>query len=95
MIGPATLNAQKSTDSLLTINRIYNSSEYRSERQRPVSWIDSGEAFVTIERTDQGQDHLVRYLSWNNERSIYLGPEELTSISAERILPCPLTGRRF
>lgn len=66
------------TDSLLTIDRIYNSSELRGERQGPVFWIDEGEAFVTVEKDEKGQDQLIKYISRTNKKSTYLSSEEST-----------------
>lgn len=66
------------SDSLLTIDRIYNSSEFRGERQGPVFWIDQGEAFVTVEKDERGQDQLKKYISRSNKKSTYLGSVEST-----------------
>lgn len=66
------------SDSLLTIDRIYNSSEFRGERQGPVFWIDQGEAFVTVEKDEKGQDQLIKYISRSNKKSTYLSSVENT-----------------
>ncbi len=73
-----TTNAQKAKDSILSIDRIYNSSEFNADRQRPIFWINGGNAFVTIERSEDGDDQLVKYLSSSNEKSIYLSSEKIT-----------------
>lgn len=44
------LVAQEKNDKLLTIDRIYNSSEFRQEYQSPIQWIENGEAYVIIEK---------------------------------------------
>ncbi|HBO29887.1 MAG TPA: hypothetical protein DD462_08850, partial [Leeuwenhoekiella sp.] len=54
----STANAQDA--SQLTLDRIY-SSEFRGESARAISWIDDGDAFVTIEQTEDGQDQLIKY----------------------------------
>jgi dipeptidyl-peptidase-4 len=77
-IGTSILNAQETKDSLLTIDRIYNSSEFRKEARRPVFWIEDGDAFVTIERNEKGHDQLVKYVSRSNEKSLYLSSGEIT-----------------
>src|SRR5680860_106820 len=77
-IGAGILNAQETKDSLLTIDRIYKSSEFREDRQRPVFWIEDGDAFVTIERNEKDQDQLVKYVSQSNEKSLYLSSGEIT-----------------
>ncbi|WP_116125866.1 S9 family peptidase [Lewinella sp. IMCC34183] len=75
-LGPICLAAQTATpDSLLTLDRIY-SGEFRQDYARPISWIDGGEAYVTIEQRD-GADELVRYRSRDRDRSVYLGAEQL------------------
>ena len=65
-------------DSLLTLDRIYASGEFRGEYQRPISWIEGGDAYVTIERNKEGQDELVRYASKTNRRSLFLSASQLT-----------------
>ncbi|GHA46666.1 peptidase S9 [Salinimicrobium marinum] len=70
--------AQHVEDSLLTIDRIYNSAEFRSENQRPIFWIEEGDAFVTIESTKEGEDQLIKYSSKNNKKSLYLSAAEIT-----------------
>ncbi|RAV30006.1 S9 family peptidase [Sinomicrobium soli] len=65
-------------DSLLTLDRIYSSGEFSSDYQRPIFWIEDGNAFVSIERNKNGHDELVRYESKNYKRSSYLPAENLT-----------------
>lgn len=74
------------TDSILTIDRIYNSAEFSSQRQRPVSWIENGNAFVSIEKDEQGRDQLIRYESKNNQRSLFLIASALESEELENPL---------
>jgi len=69
-IGSGILNAQETKDSLLTIDRIYNTSEFKKDRQRPISWIENGDAFVTIERNEKEHDQRVKYISRSNEKSL-------------------------
>ncbi|MCX2678636.1 S9 family peptidase [Galbibacter sp. EGI 63066] len=75
-VKTAVLLAQQ-TDSLLTIDRIYNSSEFQGERQRPVFWIENGDAYVTIERSQNGEDQLIKHISRNNKKSLYLPAEKI------------------
>jgi len=77
---PNTIQAQEKTDnSLLTIDRIFNSSEFRQERQAPIQWIEKGEAYIIIEKskTIKGVSELVRYSTKKQERSIFLSAEAL------------------
>lgn len=64
-------------DSLLTLEEIYSSQEFRSDVQRSISWIEEGDAFVSIEKDEAGNDKLVRYESKNNKSSTYLAAEKL------------------
>lgn len=70
-------NAQQTSDSLLTIDRIYNSSEFKGDRQAPIFWIENGDAFVTIEQNEAENDELIRYESKNYKKSVYLSAEKL------------------
>ena len=71
-------------DSLLTLDRIFASEEFGAEYQRPIFWIENGEAFVTIERNASGADELIRYTSKNNKKSVYLSAQMLTPSSSEK-----------
>ncbi len=72
-------NAQQTTDSLLTIDRIYNSSEFRGDRQAAIFWIENGEAFVTIEQNEAEHDELIHYESKNYQKSIFLSAEKINA----------------
>lgn len=63
----------------LTIDRIYTSGEFRQERQRPIQWIENGNAYVTIESSAQtnNADELVRYDSQTQSKSIYVSANSL------------------
>ncbi|MDW3196554.1 MAG: DPP IV N-terminal domain-containing protein [Cytophagales bacterium] len=72
-----TVVALQAQDSQLSIDRLY-SGEFREDRQRPATWIEEGNAFIIIERNDQGQNEMIRYSSSNAERSIFLSSVQLT-----------------
>ena len=59
--------------SLLTIDRIY-SGEFRQDWQPPVRWIQNGDAYLTIEQSEEtnGAAELVRYESKSGERTIFI-----------------------
>ncbi|MGB8704263.1 MAG: DPP IV N-terminal domain-containing protein, partial [Gillisia sp.] len=82
----ACLYAQQEKDSLLTIDRIYNSGEFAGDYQRPISWIDKGEAFVTVESNDNGEDQLERYESKNYKKSTFLTAAQLTPAGKDQAL---------
>ena len=79
-------NAVAQQDKMLTLDRIYNSSEFRSDHQRSISWISDGEAFVTIEKNDAGEDQLIKYISKNNEKSVFVSAEGLKPEGSEKTL---------
>jgi len=79
-LGFTSISAQKTTDSsLLTIDRIY-SDEFREEYQKPIQWIENGNAYVTIEASSSvnGGYDLVRNESESQESSIYIAASSLT-----------------
>ncbi|WP_031427883.1 S9 family peptidase [Flavimarina sp. Hel_I_48] len=75
--GIVICDAQQATDSLLTLDRIYNSAEFRGESQAPIFWIENGDAFVTIEQNSAGNDELIQYQSKNYKKSAFLSAEKL------------------
>jgi len=70
--------AQES-DSLLTLKRIYASEEFQSDRQAPISWVEDGASFVTIEKSENGNDQLIKYSSKDYKSDVYLAAEKLAS----------------
>ncbi len=75
--------AQKVDSSLLTLDRIYNSSEFRQEYQRPIQWIEDGDAYVIIERSKavKGGSDLIRYDSKAQKSSVFVSAESLLNDS--------------
>ncbi len=72
--------AQQQADSkLLTVDRIYNSNEFSQEFERPMQWIENGEAYIIIEKSNSvsGGDDLVKYTSAKQERSVFISAESL------------------
>lgn len=78
LIIPFSIFAQE-TDSLLTLERIYNSGEFKGDYQRPISWIEGGDAFITIEKDEAGDDQLIKYQSKNYKSNIYLAAKKLAA----------------
>ncbi len=67
-------DAQSIKDSsLLTIDRIY-SGEFRQDWQPPVRWVQNGDAYLTIEQSEEinGATELVRYESKTGDRTIFV-----------------------
>lgn len=79
----STTNAQDA--SQLTLDRIY-SSEFRGESARSISWINDGDAFVTIEQTEDGQDQLIKYASKSNAQEVFLSAVALTPSGEDQAL---------
>ena len=74
------VDAQDVLDSsLLTIDRIYNSKEFKQERERTIQWIENGDAYVIIEKSETGSDELIKYESRNQKRSVFIAAEALTT----------------
>lgn len=69
--------ALQAQDSQLSLDRLY-SGEFREDRQPPATWIEDGNAFIIIERNDQGQNEMIRYQSSDAERSTFLSSTQLT-----------------
>ncbi|MBC9794994.1 S9 family peptidase [Sinomicrobium weinanense] len=84
-MGTVLLHGQQ-TDPLLTLDRIYNSSEFHTDSQRPVFWVENGDAFVTVEPSAEGEDQLIRYVSRNNKKSVYLSAAKITPEGEDRAL---------
>ncbi|MEM7575297.1 MAG: DPP IV N-terminal domain-containing protein [Bacteroidota bacterium] len=75
------LLAQETADpSLLTLDRIY-SGEFRQEYEQQIQWVNDGEGFVTIERSESmapARD-LVYYRSSDLGKSIFVSAEALST----------------
>ncbi|MGB0524680.1 MAG: DPP IV N-terminal domain-containing protein [Flammeovirgaceae bacterium] len=72
----STVNAQQvGAQQLLTLDRIY-SGEFRQEWQRPIQWIEDGNAYIIIEQKE-AKDELIRYDSKTQEKTTFLAAEKL------------------
>jgi dipeptidyl-peptidase-4 len=71
------INAQDVVDnSLLSLDRIH-SNEFQQDYGRKIQWIENGEAYVIIEKSDEGDDQLVRYQSTTQNGTLYVAAESL------------------
>ncbi len=78
------LISQASIDSsLLSLDRIFNSSEFSQDSEREIQWIDNGESYVTIEKsiTIPNADELIRYTSSNMDKEVFVPAEALMTDS--------------
>ena len=65
------VSAQEDQDpALLTIDRIYASSEFNQERMTPIQWTDNGQSYVIVERSEEGNE-LIKYQTATQERQVY------------------------
>lgn len=72
VLGQSTLDL-----SLLTLDRIHNSAEFRQAFNMPIQWINDGEAYVRIERDKLGRQILVKYSLPELSREIILTSQDL------------------
>ncbi len=83
-------NAQEIRDSgMLSIDRIFNSNEFRQDSQRPVKWIKNGKAYLTIEKSSniENADELIRYESRSGEKSLFVPAENLIPEGSDKPVP--------
>ena len=72
------LFAQKD-QNLLSIDRIYNSREFSSQRFGPARWVEGGKAYTTLESSEDhdGSSDIIRYTTTTGERSILVSASQL------------------
>ncbi|MCZ6754638.1 MAG: S9 family peptidase [Gemmatimonadetes bacterium] len=72
------LGAQEADSPRLTVDRIYGSRDFRSERFGPVRWLGDGTSYTTLERREDepGRD-IVRYDTETAARAVFVPAGEL------------------
>ena len=71
--------AQEVLPTQLSVDSIYGSRYFASERFGPVRWLGDGSAYTTLESADSGAGReIVRYDTETGLRSIFVPAEELT-----------------
>ena len=72
--------------SLLTIDRIYNSDEFRQERAPNIRWVDEGEGYITKERSLSvpGSMDLIRYETATQRTRQFLSAKNLMADGFEK-----------
>jgi dipeptidyl-peptidase-4 len=74
--GP--LRAQRADSTLLSVQRIYGSSEFKSQTFGPARWLGDGSSFTTLEEVDTaGAQNLVRYDSERGAREVLVVARQL------------------
>jgi len=73
------VKAQRADSSLLTVQRIYGSSEFKSQSFGPARWLGTdGSAYTTLEEADeQGGQNLVRYDTERGGRQVVVAARQL------------------
>jgi dipeptidyl-peptidase-4 len=76
--------AQQADSSLLTLARVYGSSEFASQPFGPARWLGDGSAYTTLEPTQggEGQD-IVRYDVEAGSREVLVSAQQLTPQGGE------------
>jgi dipeptidyl-peptidase-4 len=69
--NPIAFAQQNNDPSLLTLERIYASNEFRQERLNPIQWIENGNAYVTVDYLADGNE-LIRWESATQAKSVFV-----------------------
>lgn len=71
--------AQKEDSSLITLQRIYHTRDFSSERFGPARWLDEGSDYTTLEpsKTIEGGTDIIKYDAATEKRSILVPAEKL------------------
>ncbi|MEN7551574.1 S9 family peptidase [Rapidithrix thailandica] len=71
--------AQKTPSGQLSLERIFSSNDFSSERFGPARWIEDGKGYTTLEYSKRYPNslELVRYETSNGERSVLVPAEDL------------------
>jgi len=73
--------AQETDPSILTIDRIFNSTEFDNQPFGPALWMDDGESYTTLESSEKFPEFLeiIKYENQSGKRTVL--------VSADRIIP--------
>jgi dipeptidyl-peptidase-4 len=73
VVVAAPVSAQQVDTTLLTVQRIYGSPEFRSQSFGPTRWLGDGSSYTTLEEADgDGGQNLVRYDTERGGREVLL-----------------------
>ena len=75
----STFAFSQNDQTLLTIDRIYNSREFSQDRFGPARWVEDGKAYTTLEKSEkhQGSRDIIRYETISGERKVLVSAEQL------------------
>ena len=82
----STAYAQEPDPSKLTVERIFSSGEFRSERFGPARWLDDGKGYTTLERSESDGRDIVRYETKSGKREILVPASKLIPVGGEKPL---------
>ncbi len=82
----STVYAQQPDPSKLTVERIFSSGEFRSERFGPARWLDDGKGYTTLERSESDGRDIVRYETKSGKREILVPASKLVPTGEENPL---------
>lgn len=79
ILSVATAYGQFSDKRILTLDRIFSSSEFRSETFGPARWLDDGSAYTTLEPSPGKRDarDIIRYETATGVRSVLIAADSL------------------
>jgi dipeptidyl-peptidase-4 len=64
------VRAQQADSSMLSVQRIYGSPEFRSQSFGPAKWLGNGTSYTTLEEEEGGGQNLVRYDTERGARQV-------------------------
>src|SRR5919108_5628246 len=74
----APLQAQQRDSALLSVQRVYGTSEFKAQSFGPVRWLGDGSAYTTLEDTGPGSgQNLVRYDTEHGGRRVLVAARQL------------------
>ena len=83
LAAPLSLPAQEADPAILSVQRIYGSTDFRSEPFGPARWFPSGNAYTTLEQVAGGTAReLIRYDAATGARQVLVPAARLTPAGA-------------
>lgn len=73
-----TIVAEEKDESLLTIDRIFNSDEFRMDRFGPARWLENIQLYTTLEKNEKGYDEIVQYDPETGAKKVIVSASQLT-----------------
>ena len=81
--------AQQTDPSILTLERIYSSSDFLGDQFGPARWLEDGSGYTTVEASetiDGGQD-IIRYNPASGDRQVMVSASDLIPDGSDQPLP--------